>query len=257
MSFHHLDQYAHVPSAVTRRPPVVRLLGTVFIAVGAALLPLGSWPQLAALAALVLALVGAARIRPRDFALRLAPPLGFLLLVSVALLFLAPGEAVAALGPLRITDAGLLRFGSAAGRGAVALGAAVVLVSTTRFSDLLEALRSLRLPETVTTSLGLAYRFLYILTDEVDRLRRAARSRNAAGGSASRRRLLMGITAAALQRSFDRSDRVYQAMLARGFTGRMPTLGGRDAAAIVSSHPARDLGALGAAVAVVVASAWL
>lgn len=253
MSFHHLDQYAHVDSAVTRRPPVVRLLATTLVAIAAAALPLGAWAQLAVLAAVVAALAALARIRIGDFAARLAPPLAFVVLVSVALLFLAPGDAVLRLGPLTLTDAGLLRFGSAVGRGAVALGAAVVLVSTTRFTDLLEALRVLRLPRVVTTSLGLAYRFLYLLTDEVNRLRRAARSRNAGEGSVARRRLLMGVTAAALLRSFERSERVHQAMLARGFTGSIPTLrpparGGR---------PALELGSLAVLVTVVVASAWL
>ncbi len=194
------------------------------LALGAALLPLGAWPQLTALGAVIVLLAAMARIGPGPFLARLVPPLGFVLLVSVALLFLAPGETVARLGPLRITDLGLLRFGSAIGRGAVGLGAAVLLVSTTPFPELVRALQELRLPAAVTTSLGLAYRYLYILTDEIERLRRAARSRNAGSGSTARRRLVLGMTSAALQRSFQRSERVHQAMLSRGYTGRMPTL---------------------------------
>ncbi|NIP81207.1 MAG: cobalt ECF transporter T component CbiQ [Gemmatimonadetes bacterium] len=253
MSFHHLDQYARVESPLTRRSPTVRLVGTVLIAVGAALLPLGAWPQMVALGSLVGALAAAARIPARGFLLRLAPPLGFVLMVSVAILFLAPGAVVARLGPLAVTDAGLLRFGSAAGRAAVALGAAVILVSTTPFTELIEALRALRLPTAVTTALGLAYRYLYILNDEVERLRRAARSRNAAAGSASRRRLLVGISGAALRRSFDRSERIHRAMLGRGFTGRMPALRPRTAA----GHPALEVAALAAVVAAIAVSALL
>lgn len=253
MSFHHLDQYAHVDSPVTRRAPVVRVAGTVLIALGAALLPLGAWSQMAALALLVGGLVAAARIRPGDFALRIAPPLAFVVLVSAAVLVLAPGEPLARVGPLVVTDAGLLRFGSALGRASVALGAAVVLVSTTPFTELVEALRTLRLPAAVTTALGLAYRYLYILTDEVERLRRAARSRNAGGGSASRRRLMVGITGAALQRSFDRSERIHRAMLARGFTGRMPALHPRPA----GGRPVLELAVLAVLVAALTASARL
>lgn len=253
MSFHHLDQYAHVDSVVARRSPTVRVLGTVVIALGAALLPLGAWLQMMALGAVVLILAGAARIPPGGFVARLAPPLAFVFLVSVALLFLAPGEPVARLGPLAVTDAGALRFGSVLGRAAVALGAAVILVSTTPFDELVRALRSLRMPEAVTTSLGLAYRFLYTLNDEVDRMRRAARSRNAAEGAASRRRLLVGIAGAALRRSFDRSERVHRAMLARGFTGEMPALH----AAPDAGHPVRDVLILVAAVAAIAGSALL
>lgn len=226
MSFHHLDEFARVDSVVTRRSPTSRLLATVFLASGAALLPLGAWPQMLALGLLVVALAALARIRPGPFLVRLLPPLAFVLLVSLAVLVLAPGETVARVGPLRVTDAGLLRFGSAAGRGAIALGAAVVLVSTTSFPEIVRALRRLRLPEIVTASLSLAYRYIYILNDEVARLRRTAASRNVASGSASRRRLMIGIGSAALQRSFVRSERVHQAMLSRGYRGTIPSLDG-------------------------------
>ncbi len=251
MSFHHLDQFAGVDSPVTRRAPAVRLLGTVLVAVGAALLPLGAWPQMVVLAALVVVLAAIARIRPRAFLARLLPPFVFVLLASIALLVLAPGEALARLGPLTVTDEGVLRFGSAAGRAAIALGAAVILVSTTSFPDILRAFRQLRLPEVVTLTLGLAYRFLYILNDEVARLRRAAASRNAAAGTTSRRRLAVGITAASLQRSLDRSERVHQAMLSRGYTGSLPVL--RPAAR--AGRPALELAGLALLVTVIVASA--
>lgn len=253
VSFHHLDQYAGVDSVITRRSPEVRLTGTLLVAVAAALLPLGAWPQIAGMAAVVAGLAALARIRPADFARRAAPPLVFVVMVSVAIVFLAPGETIARAGPLRVTDAGLLRFGSAVGRAAVALGAAVILVSTTRFTELVEALRSLHTPTVVTTSLGLGYRFLYTLTDEVERLRRAARSRSAAEGSAPRRRLLVGIAAAAVHRTFDRSDRVYHAMLARGYTGRMPVL----QAPARAGRPAIELGGLALVLTAIVMTARL
>lgn len=253
MSFRHLDQFAHTPSPLTRRSPTVRLLGTVIIALGAAVLPLGAWAQMAALAGLVVALAAVARIPARAFLARLAPPLAFVVLVSGGVLFLAPGAALARVGPLAVTDAGLLRFGSVLGRAAPALGAAVILVSTTPFAELLEALRALRLPRVVTTSLGLAYRFLYIVNDETERMRRAARSRNAAAGATPRRRLLVGIASAVLQRSFARSERLHKAMLARGFTGRMHPLH----APAAGGHPALELGALSLIVAAVAGSAIL
>lgn len=253
MSFRHLDRFAQIDSPLTRRSPTARLLGTVLIALGAAILPMGAWPQMAALAFLVVGLAAAARIPPRAFLARLAPPLAFVFLISAAILFLAPGRAVASVGPLTVTDAGLLRVGSVLGRSTAALGAAVILVSTTPFSQVLAALRTLRLPEAVTTSLGLAYRFLYMLNDEVERLRRAARSRNVAAGAAPRRRLLMGITAAVLQRSFARSEQVHRAMLARGYSGRIVPLQPPEE----RRHSALELAAFALVVAAVSGSAFL
>jgi cobalt/nickel transport system permease protein len=253
VSFHHLDQFAQVDSPVTRRAPVVRVAGTLAIATGAALLPTGAWPQMAALAAVVAGLAALARIPPVPFLARLGPPLAFVALASVAIAFMAPGEAVARVGPLVATDAGLARLGSVLGRSGVALGAAVVLVATTPFTELLAGLRALRIPALVTTTLGLAYRFLYLLTDEVERFRRAARSRNASAGSVLRRRLMVAVAAATLRRSFDRSERVHRAMLARGFDGTVHAL----RRGHYHGHPSLEITLLGAAVAGIVASALL
>jgi cobalt/nickel transport system permease protein len=253
VSFHHLDRWADVPSPVTRLAPTARLLGTVAVALGSALLPVGAWPQMAALLFLVLGFVAAARIPVSAFAARLAGPLFFVLLASCAVLILAPGESLWAFGPVRVTDTGLARFASVVGRATPALGAAVVLVSTLRFPELLEALRKLRLPSAVTAALGLSYRLLYTLADEIERLRRAARSRNAGHGAAGRRRTTMGIAAASLTRSFARSERVHRAMLARGYSGALPTLRAQP----LDTRSVAALCGVGAVVLVVVSSAYL
>ena len=224
MSFHHLDQYAHIESPITGTPPVVRLLGTVVLAVGAAALPLGAWVHMAILALVVGMLALMARVPARVMLFRVSGPLAFVVLASTAVLFLVPGQPVFRAGPVVVTDGGLLRFGSAIGRALVALGAAVILVSTTGFPDLVSAFRNLRLPRAVTTSLSLAYRLLYTLFDEIERIERAARSRNAGAGARRRRQLAVGVAATVLTRSLARGERTYRAMLARGYHGDMPSL---------------------------------
>jgi cobalt/nickel transport system permease protein len=224
MSFHHLDQFATTPSPVTRVPPVGRLLGTVVFALGAATLPPGAWPELAALALLAVVLLAIARVPLGTALARLAWPLGVVLIASVALLVTVPGEPVARIGFLSVSGVGLERFATIIGRAAVALVPAVLLVSTTTFPELLHALRQLRLPRAIATAIGLGYRLLYLTLDEIERIQRAARSRNAGRGAAPRRRLLVGALGATLGRSFARGERTHRAMLARGFTGDLPLL---------------------------------
>lgn len=224
MSFHHLDQYATVPSPITRATPTARVLAATAIAVGTAALPLGAWEHLGILAGLAVLFAAVAHLPASLVVRRLAGPFVFVLAASAGLLFLVPGTPLVHVGPFGISDAGLQRFGFVLGRASVALTAAVVLVSTTSFPELLQALRQLRLPAAVTTALGLGYRLLYLLVDELERLQRAARSRNAHGGATGRRRLLVGITAAGLARAFARGERTHRAMLARGFAGALPSL---------------------------------
>jgi cobalt/nickel transport system permease protein len=224
VSFHHLDQYATVPSPVTAAPPAARVLAAATVAIGAATLPQDAWGHLGVLVVVVLGLAALARLPFGHLLARMAGPLAFVLLASVGLLVLVPGEPAAHLGPVAVTRQGIDRFSFVLGRAVVALGAAVVLVSTTGFPDLLHALRVLRLPQVVTAALGLAYRLLYLFVDELERLQRAARSRNAGHGAAGRRRVLVGAAAAVLGRAFARAERTHRAMVARGYDGDLPTL---------------------------------
>jgi cobalt/nickel transport system permease protein len=126
---------------------------------------------------------------------------------------------------------GLLRFVSILIRSWLSVQMAILLVAVARFPDLIHALEHLRVPMILTTIISFLYRYLFVLGDEVFRLMRARESRSAAmpgqrsGGSVAWRANVAGHMAGQLfLRSYERSDRVYNAMLARGFTGHMQTI---------------------------------
>ena len=108
---------------------------------------------------------------------------------------------------------------------------AILLVATTRFPDIVHALEHLHVPSILTTIIAFLYRYLFVLADEVFRLLRAREARSAAapdsrsGGSVAWRAGVAGSMAGQLfLRSYERSDRVYNAMLARGYTGHLNTM---------------------------------
>jgi cobalt/nickel transport system permease protein len=108
---------------------------------------------------------------------------------------------------------------------------AILLVAATQFPDLMHALRHLRVPPLITAVVSFTYRYLFVLVDEVMRLLRARESRSArlpgyrSGGSIPWRARVAGNMAGQLFiRSYERSDRVYSAMLARGYDGQFLTL---------------------------------
>jgi cobalt/nickel transport system permease protein len=75
------------------------------------------------------------------------------------------------------------------------------------------------------------YRYLFVLTDEVMRLLRAREARSArlspesGGGSlAWRARVAGSMVGQLFLRSYERSDRVYNAMLSRGYNGQFLTI---------------------------------
>jgi len=96
-----------------------------------------------------------------------------------------------------------------------------LLVSCTRFNDLLWSLRRFRLPLIVTILSKLVYTYIFIFIDELHRIMRAYKSRTPVR-RVSRVKVYGHIAAGILFRSMDRSDYIYKAMLSRGFDGEFP-----------------------------------
>jgi cobalt/nickel transport system permease protein len=96
-----------------------------------------------------------------------------------------------------------------------------LLVSCTRFNDLLWSLRRFKLPLIVTILSKLVYTYIFIFIDELHRTMRAYKSRTPVR-RVSRVKVYGHIAAGILFRSMDRSDYIYKAMLSRGFDGEFP-----------------------------------
>lgn len=104
-----------------------------------------------------------------------------------------------------------------AARSLLCLVAAILFAGTTPFSEVLRLLRQLRLPPLMATALALAYRYAFLFVDEARRMQTA---RCARCFSASKRREAgwrAALIGRLLLRSLERSERVYAAMLARGW----------------------------------------
>jgi cobalt/nickel transport system permease protein len=127
---------------------------------------------------------------------------------------------------LTISGEGLRLFSTIALKSWVSVQVALLLTFTTPFHDLLDALRELRAPHILVAIIGFMYRYLAVLGDEASRLIRARASRSAeaagrrAGGSIAWRAKVTGQMVGTLfLRSYGRSERIYAAMVARGFEG--------------------------------------
>ena len=87
-------------------------------------------------------------------------------------------------------------------------------------------MRELRVPRLFVAIIGFMYRYLAVLGDEAQRIMRARAARSAepedghGGGSiAWRARVTGGMVGALFLRTYERSERIYAAMQARGFEG--------------------------------------
>lgn len=234
MHFHVFDHYQEQSSIIHRLNPRVKVLAAVGFILSNALLPDGAW---AAFLLSWLFLLGVNRLSNLGLAYsirRSAIVLPFVL-IAITVLFSVPGNPLLSLSvfmrEVTITDMGLLRFVSILIRSWLSIQMAIVLVAVTRFPDLIHALQHLRIPAILTTIIAFLYRYLFVLSDEVLRLLRARDSRSAvvqgarSGGSVVwRARVAGNMTGQLFLRSFERSDRIYNAMIARGYSGNQYTL---------------------------------
>jgi cobalt/nickel transport system permease protein len=236
MHFDAFDRYHETNSFIHRLDPRVKVAVMVAFILSNALLPDGAWiafglSWLFLLFANVFSNLGIAFTLKRSF---VALPFA---LVAITVLFSGSGQPLTSFHFLfwnfTITDIGLLRFVTILIRSWLSVQMAILLVATARFPDVIHALEHLRVPSILTTIIAFLYRYLFVLGDEVFRLMRAREARSAAlavsgtrsGRSAVWRAKVAGHMAGQLfLRSYERSDRVYNAMLARGYAGHLQTI---------------------------------
>jgi len=94
----------------------------------------------------------------------------------------------------------------------------VILVSnTTPFSQILRVLKSIRVPALLITTLALMHRYLFVLMDESERMRRARASRTFTRGRRFHWNTLATVVGQLFIRASERAERIYDAMCARGW----------------------------------------
>ncbi len=101
------------------------------------------------------------------------------------------------------------------------LAALQLLLLTTEFYRLLNAMVSLRVPSLAVAILSFAHRYLFLFREEVGRLLKAKESRTFGRKKLRREITIVSyLVPAIFTRSLQRSERIYAAMLSRGCDGR-------------------------------------
>jgi len=151
----------------------------------------------------------------------------FVLLIAVFIPFFKEGEVAGSyniwLWRVSITYNGLQVLENILAKAWLSILSLILLTSTTRFNTLLEGLGKLRMPRVMVIILSFMYRYIFVLVDEVMRMKQARDSRNFGGSRLWKLRTIGNMIGTLFIRSYERGERVYAAMLARGYAGRTRT----------------------------------
>jgi cobalt/nickel transport system permease protein len=204
----HTGLAGDLSSPIHRLDPRAKTVGLLAVTFVAVTTPVALWPVFGACAAALAVVALLARVPARVLWTR-----GRIVLLPVAL--------VALLAPLTGSWEVAAGVGAKATIGVVA---AVLLGATTAFPALLRGLESLRMPRLMVLIAGLMYRYLFVVVEEVGRMRAALASRAYRPRTAVQAAPIGRAAGTLFLRSYLRGERVHLAMLARGYDGRMPEL---------------------------------
>ncbi len=201
-----------------RLSPAGRILCAGLGVFAIALTPNGQWLTWLVYGLVIFALVLLSQVPLKLLGKRLAVELVFVSLVILGTLFRREGDVVWQWAWLRITSQGLVIMGSVAIKVFLSLLLLNVLTLTTPISDLLLGLQVLRVPPLLIALLAAMSRYLELLVGEFQGMQRAAQSRNLLSTAATVRLVLAHTLGSLFIRTYERGERIAQAMAARGYS---------------------------------------
>jgi cobalt/nickel transport system permease protein len=225
-----LELYQEKESPIHTIHARVKIIFTLVFILALNLSPANAWPAFILFFSLLVSLTLLSRIGLGFVLKRALLALPFVL-SAIPLVFWGPQplHQVHLLDGLyvSISPAGVGKCISITIKAWLSVQVAVLLTATTSFSDLISGLRQLHMPAILISIIELMWRYLFVMVDEVNRLIRARNSRSSkndrythSGGSVFWRARVTGNMAGSLfLRSIERSERVYAAMLSRGYNG--------------------------------------
>ena len=138
-------------------------------------------------------------------------------LVAVAGFSVGFGETpLYELGKLTVYREGIIQGGEVAVRVYCDMTWLVLTFVTTPFYRIIEAFRWYKVPGILVDTLSMMYRYSFLLFNEFTRMHTASYTRGGRSGKPNAIKTISRICAQVFMRAFDRSERIYLAMITRG-----------------------------------------
>ncbi len=214
--------YLHGSSPVHRLRPQVKIAALLAFVIAVVATPREAMWAFAGHGLIVAAAAATASVPARVLLRRMLIEVPFLAF-AVFLPFVGGGEHVDVLG-LSLSVDGLWGAWTILAKGSLGVAASIILGATTPVTDILKGLDRLRVPRVITAIAGFMVRYLDVLAGEMRRMRIAMVSRGYDPRWFWQARAYATSAGALFIRSYERGERVYAAMVSRGYQGHVPVL---------------------------------
>lgn len=143
------------------------------------------------------------------------------LVFAVLLPFIATGPRIDVLG-IPLSENGLWGAWNLIAKATLGVVASILLAATTEPRDVILGLQRLRVPQTLVQIMAFMVRYIDVIGDEMQRMRIARESRAFEAKGLGQLKIVAHAAGALFIRSYERGERVYLAMLSRGYSGSLP-----------------------------------
>ena len=228
MKHSFLDQYSDRDSFIHRLDPRTKFIITLVFILAVISTPPTRWQVFALYLFLMATLIFVSRVPIFHVLKRSLVIIPFVLMVAIFIPFFKEGEVVGSyniwLWQVSVTYSGLQVLWNILAKAWLSILSLILLTSTTKMTNLLNGLEQLGMPKVMVMILSFMYRYIFVVVDEVMRMKQARDSRSFGGSRLWQLRTIGNMIGTLFIRSYERGERVYAAMLARGFDGQTRTL---------------------------------
>ncbi|MGF1616598.1 MAG: cobalt ECF transporter T component CbiQ [Acidimicrobiia bacterium] len=219
--------YVHEHSPVHRLPPETKVLSAFLFVAAVAVTPREAIWAFGAYAAMEAAVVGVSRVPVRFVLARLIAVAPFVFF-ALFLPFIGVGKDIDFLG-ISLSSEGVWAMWNILAKAALGATASILLAATTEVPEIVKGFGRLRVPPVITGIASFMIRYLEVIAGELTRMRTAMIARGYDPRWLSQARPIAASAGTLFVRSYERGERVYDAMLSRGYNGVMPALDTRSA----------------------------
>ncbi|MHA1572600.1 MAG: cobalt ECF transporter T component CbiQ [Alphaproteobacteria bacterium] len=217
------DRYSDIDSPIHRldaRTKIITLLSLIVVNVST---PPNAFGAFGGYLAVILAVILLSRVPLGYVFFRSLVVIPFVLMVAAFVPFLKGGGGSYSLGVggLRVSQSGLMVLWNTFVKSYIAVLSMIALSSTTPFPQLLRGLEQLGAPKLCVMLASFTYRYIFVLVEEAERMKRARDARCYGGRWLWHAKVIGQMIGTLFLRSYERGERVYVAMVARGFDGRI------------------------------------
>lgn len=216
---HHgdIDAFAHLHSPIHQWDSRFKLVGLLALIVAFA--SVRDWRTLPFMIAITLLIYAQSQMPWHVLRHRLAVPGYVISALIIFLPFISGSTVLASLGFLTVRQEGLELALLIAVRLFCIVTLAFVMFGTDTFIRTIAAMRALRFPDIMADMVLLTYRYLFEISDLFAQMQTAARIRGFQGSAFSLANIgtLAALVGHMFIRSYEKSERVYKAMVLRGY----------------------------------------